>query len=82
MTVLADTPARVRALTDLKTTLLVEAAAGTGKTALMADCRAASSVRARMCFTATTLALSVRARTWVSKAASEDRRPSRARSIS
>jgi len=31
-----DTAARVRALTDLDTTLLVEAAAGTGKTALIA----------------------------------------------
>jgi ATP-dependent exoDNAse (exonuclease V) beta subunit len=33
---LADTPERLRALTDLESTLLVEAAAGTGKTALMA----------------------------------------------
>src|SRR5262245_52157148 len=33
---LADAPARVRALTDLDSTLLVEAAAGTGKTALIA----------------------------------------------
>ncbi len=33
---LVDTPARIRALTDLGSTLLVEAAAGTGKTALMA----------------------------------------------
>jgi UvrD/REP helicase N-terminal domain len=36
MTTLADAEARVRALTDLRSTLLVEAAAGTGKTALMA----------------------------------------------
>ena len=36
MTRLADTDARLRALTDLGSTLLVEAAAGTGKTALMA----------------------------------------------
>jgi ATP-dependent exoDNAse (exonuclease V) beta subunit len=36
MTELADTAARLRALTDLLSTLLVEAAAGTGKTALMA----------------------------------------------
>ncbi len=36
MTQLADGPARLRALTDLDATLLVEAAAGTGKTALMA----------------------------------------------
>jgi ATP-dependent exoDNAse (exonuclease V) beta subunit len=36
MTTLADVEARVRALTDLRSTLLVEAAAGTGKTALMA----------------------------------------------
>jgi ATP-dependent exoDNAse (exonuclease V) beta subunit len=36
MTELADTAARLRALTDLQSTLLVEAAAGTGKTALMA----------------------------------------------
>jgi ATP-dependent exoDNAse (exonuclease V) beta subunit len=36
MTELADAPARLRALTDLASTLLVEAAAGTGKTALMA----------------------------------------------
>src|SRR3546814_10797689 len=36
MTKLADTAARLRALTELKSTLLVEAAAGTGKTALMA----------------------------------------------
>ncbi len=36
MTQLADGPARRRALTDLDATLLVEAAAGTGKTALMA----------------------------------------------
>jgi len=33
---LADRPARLRILTDLSATLLVEAAAGTGKTALMA----------------------------------------------
>jgi CRISPR-associated exonuclease Cas4 len=33
---LADGPARLRILTDLSATLLVEAAAGTGKTALMA----------------------------------------------
>jgi ATP-dependent exoDNAse (exonuclease V) beta subunit len=36
MTALADQPQRLRALTDLDATLLVEAAAGTGKTALMA----------------------------------------------
>src|SRR5277367_4984105 len=36
MTRLDDHAARLRALTDLKSTLLVEAAAGTGKTALMA----------------------------------------------
>src|SRR3546814_19805980 len=36
MTKLADTAARLRALTELESTLLVEAAAGTGKTALMA----------------------------------------------
>ncbi|RWE61931.1 MAG: DNA helicase UvrD [Mesorhizobium sp.] len=36
MTQLADSSARRRALTDLDSTLLVEAAAGTGKTALMA----------------------------------------------
>lgn len=36
MTRLADVSARVRILTDLDATLLVEAAAGTGKTALMA----------------------------------------------
>lgn len=36
MTELADNAARRRALTDLDATLLVEAAAGTGKTALMA----------------------------------------------
>src|ERR1700736_6107011 len=36
MMTLADNPARRRALTDLGSTLLVEAAAGTGKTALMA----------------------------------------------
>jgi CRISPR-associated exonuclease Cas4 len=36
MTTLADGPARVRILTALSDTLLVEAAAGTGKTALMA----------------------------------------------
>jgi len=36
MTKLADTAARLRALTELDSTLLVEAAAGTGKTALMA----------------------------------------------
>jgi CRISPR-associated exonuclease Cas4 len=36
MTAFADAPARMRALTDLGSTLLVEAAAGTGKTALMA----------------------------------------------
>jgi ATP-dependent exoDNAse (exonuclease V) beta subunit len=36
MTQLADHGARVRVLTDLDSTLLVEAAAGTGKTALMA----------------------------------------------
>ena len=34
--ILADGPARLRILTDLGVTLLVEAAAGTGKTALMA----------------------------------------------
>ncbi|WEX85812.1 UvrD-helicase domain-containing protein [Sinorhizobium garamanticum] len=34
--ILADSPARLRILTDLGSTLLVEAAAGTGKTALMA----------------------------------------------
>ena len=33
---LADNAARVRALSELRSTLLVEAAAGTGKTALMA----------------------------------------------
>jgi ATP-dependent exoDNAse (exonuclease V) beta subunit len=36
MTRLADGPTRLRILTDLHATLLVEAAAGTGKTALMA----------------------------------------------
>jgi superfamily I DNA/RNA helicase len=36
MTRLADGPARLRILADLDATLLVEAAAGTGKTALMA----------------------------------------------
>jgi ATP-dependent exoDNAse (exonuclease V) beta subunit len=36
MTALRDQAARERALTDLDATLLVEAAAGTGKTALMA----------------------------------------------
>ena len=36
MTELPDAPARRRALTDLNATLLVEAAAGTGKTALIA----------------------------------------------
>jgi ATP-dependent exoDNAse (exonuclease V) beta subunit len=36
MTQVADHPARLRVLTDLDSTLLVEAAAGTGKTALMA----------------------------------------------
>jgi len=36
MTVLPDASARLRALTDLDITLLVEAAAGTGKTALIA----------------------------------------------
>jgi ATP-dependent exoDNAse (exonuclease V) beta subunit len=36
MTVLGDQAARARALTELDATLLVEAAAGTGKTALMA----------------------------------------------
>src|SRR3984893_17291706 len=36
MMTLADNAARRRALTDLGSTLLVEAAAGTGKTALMA----------------------------------------------
>src|SRR6202790_1858497 len=36
MTRLDDHAARLRALTDLNSTLLVEAAAGTGKTALMA----------------------------------------------
>src|SRR5205814_10533647 len=36
MTRLADAPARLRALMDLDATLLVEAAAGTGKTALIA----------------------------------------------
>ena len=36
MTKLADESARLRALTELHQTLLVEAAAGTGKTALMA----------------------------------------------
>ena len=36
MTKLADEAARLRALTELDLTLLVEAAAGTGKTALMA----------------------------------------------
>jgi CRISPR-associated exonuclease Cas4 len=36
MTVLADNNQRIRALTDLETTLLVEAAAGTGKTSLLA----------------------------------------------
>ena len=36
MTTLADAEARARALRDLRSTLLVEAAAGTGKTALMA----------------------------------------------
>ena len=33
---LVDSSERIRALTDLGSTLLVEAAAGTGKTALMA----------------------------------------------
>jgi len=37
MTQLADHAARLRALTELDSTLLVEAAAGTGKTALMAS---------------------------------------------
>jgi CRISPR-associated exonuclease Cas4 len=36
MSLLPDLPARLRALTDLDSTLLVEAAAGTGKTALIA----------------------------------------------
>jgi CRISPR-associated exonuclease Cas4 len=36
MTKLSDGPGRLRALTDLGSTLLMEAAAGTGKTALMA----------------------------------------------
>ena len=36
MTRLPDSAARLRILTDLESTLLVEAAAGTGKTALMA----------------------------------------------
>ena len=36
MTELVDQPARLRALTDLDATLLVEAAAGTGKTSLIA----------------------------------------------
>src|SRR6185436_18598 len=36
MTKLADNAARLRALVDLDSTLLVEAGAGTGKTALMA----------------------------------------------
>ena len=36
MTKLPDEPERLRALTELHLTLLVEAAAGTGKTALMA----------------------------------------------
>ena len=36
MTNLADESSRLRALTELDLTLLVEAAAGTGKTALMA----------------------------------------------
>jgi CRISPR-associated exonuclease Cas4 len=36
MTTLADADARARALRDLRSTLLVEAGAGTGKTALMA----------------------------------------------
>ena len=36
MTTLVDAEARTRALKDLRSTLLVEAAAGTGKTALMA----------------------------------------------
>lgn len=36
MTRLTDAPARLRALIDLESTLLVEAAAGTGKTALIA----------------------------------------------
>lgn len=36
MTTLLDSPGRLRALTELESTLLVEAAAGTGKTALMA----------------------------------------------
>ena len=36
MTVLADQAQRIRALTDLNATLLVEAAAGTGKTSLLA----------------------------------------------
>jgi CRISPR-associated exonuclease Cas4 len=36
MTASTDTPARIRALTELDSNLLVEAAAGTGKTALMA----------------------------------------------
>jgi ATP-dependent exoDNAse (exonuclease V) beta subunit len=37
MTRLADHAARFRALSELDSTLLVEAAAGTGKTALMAS---------------------------------------------
>ena len=47
MTQLADEAARVRALTDLAATLLVEAAAGTGKTSLLAGrvlCLLASGV--------------------------------------
>src|SRR3954468_17012706 len=36
VTELVDQPARLRALTDLDATLLVEAAAGTGKTSLIA----------------------------------------------
>lgn len=36
MTVLGDKDQRIRALTDLDATLLVEAAAGTGKTSLLA----------------------------------------------
>ena len=41
---LPDLPARLRALTDLNSTLLIEAAAGTGKTALIAG-------RVTVCFT-------------------------------
>src|SRR4051812_26899071 len=45
MSDLPDLPARLRALTDLDATLLVEAAAGTGKTALLAGRVAVSLTR-------------------------------------